>query len=250
MLTNKNMEYQIIIGDRIIEKDQVNLGKRSWPEFMQHDSIVEAQWSRLYTDFLDFQFAAYSENGIVGVGNSVPIHLEGDISNLPNNGIDWAMLKAVDDIQKKLTPNLLVGIQILINPELQSKGLSYKFLDLMKQVASTHGISNIAIPVRPTQKHFYPLMPMEEYLEKTNPKGEPFDPWIRVHIKAGGKINSICPESMIIKGTVDEWQAWTGTSFERSGTYTIEKALCPIHIDLGKNIGEYIEPNVWIIHSI
>jgi hypothetical protein len=217
---------------------------------MQHDSIVEKHWSNLYTDFLDFQFAAYSEKDIVGVGNSIPIHYKGDFKDLPIRGLDWAMEKAVEDKKNGLTPNLIVGVQILINPELRSRGLSYELLDLMKHVARMQGISQIALPVRPTQKHLYPLISMLEYIGWTNPEAEPFDSWIRVHVKAGGKIVSICSESMTIRGVVDEWQKWTGLNFNSSGQYTIENALCPITIDLNKNLGEYIEPNVWIIHSI
>ena len=88
-----------------------------------------------------------------------------------------------------------------------------------------------------------------DYLKWINQNGEPFDSWIRVHIKAGGKIVSICSESMTIKGSINDWQEWTGLKFQCSGLYTIDKALCPVRIDLDKNTGEYIEPNVWIIHS-
>ena len=119
----------------------------------------------------------------------------------------------------------------------------------MKRVAETHGIEHIALPVRPTLKHEYPLVPMEEYIRWINDKGDPFDPWIRVHIKAGGKIISVCSESMTIQGKVNEWEDWTGLSFQCSGLYTIEKALSPVYIDLEEGLGEYIESNVWIIHS-
>lgn len=243
------MKYKTIIGDKSIEREQTELGKKAWPEFMQHDSIVEKYWTSLYNDFLEFQFAAFSVNGIAGVGNSLPIYWEGDFKKLPIRGLDWAMEQAVVDNKNKMTPNVLVGVQILINPDLRNKGLSYEFLELMKRVARTQGIEHIALPARPTQKHLYPLIPMEEYITWTNQKGEPFDSWIRVHIKAGGKIMSICSESMTIQGDINEWHDWTGLNFQSSGLYTVEKALCPINIDLNKNIGKYIEPNLWIVHS-
>lgn len=244
------MKYKTKIGDKSIEQEQYELGRKSWPEFMQHDSIVEKYWSSLYTDFLDIQFASYFDDKIAGVGNSIPIHWKDNFKNLPAGGLDWAMEKAVSDLEKELTPNLLVAVQILINPELRSKGLSYQFIDLMKQVARTQGIEYIALPVRPTQKHLYPLIDMEEYSKWTNQKGEPFDSWIRVHLNSGGEIVSICSKSMTIRGTVNEWEKWTGLTFQSSGLYTIEKALCPIEINIEKNFGEYIEPNIWIIHKV
>jgi len=217
---------------------------------MQHDPIVEKHWACLYSEFLPFQFATYSEYVIAGIGNSVPIHYDDAFINLPSRGLDWAMEKAIDDTTNNRIPNLLVGVQIPINPKLRNTGLSYRFLDLMKQAGISHGINHIALPVRPTQKQLYPLTEMEEYIKWSNHKGEPFDPWIRVHVKAGGKIVSICSESMTIRGTIREWQEWTGLNFQSTGLYTIQNVLCPIKIDFEKNIGEYIEPNVWIIHSI
>jgi len=240
--------YKTIIGDKKIREAQSELGKKTWPEFMQHDSVVEKYWSLLYTDFLEFQFALYSDENFIGVGNSVPLYLEKGLKRLPDNGLDWAITKAVDDSQNKLTPNLLVGVQILIDPGLQSKGLSYQFLAKMKEVAEIQGFNHIALPVRPNLKHLYPLIPMEKYIRWTNQDGEPFDPWIRVHIKSGGKIVSICKKSMMITGEIKEWEEWTGLRFHSSGRYTVDKALCPITIDVDKNLGEYLEPNVWIVH--
>jgi hypothetical protein len=244
------MKYNTISGDIRIKQAQTELGKNAWPEFMQHDSVVEKHWPRLYSDFLEFQVAAISENDIVGVGNAVPVYWEGEFNNLPTRGLDWAMAKAVDDYRIKVTPNLLVGIQILLHPDLRNRGLSYNMLRFMQRVAQTSGFEHIALPLRPVIKHLYPLIPMEEYLLWTNQDGEPFDPWIRVHVKAGGKIVSVCPESMTIQGRVSDWQDWTGLSFQSSGLYIIQKALSPVFIDLEEDLGEYIEPNVWIIHSV
>lgn len=244
------MNYTIETGDEKISQAQTQLGKHAWPEFMQHDPVLETHWSKLYSDFSAYQFAAFSGKDIVGVGNAVPIHREGPLENLPPGGLDWAMEKAVDDWNRGLAPNMLIGVQILINPNLRNKGLSYEFLDFMKRMAGTSGIKHLALPVRPTKKHLYPLLPMEEYISWTNAKGEPFDPWIRVHVKAGGRIVSVCPASMTIQGRIEEWEDWTGLSFQSSGIYTIEKALSPVYVDLGEDLGEYMEPNVWMIHSI
>jgi GNAT superfamily N-acetyltransferase len=244
------MTYKTIIGDLKVEQEQVRLGNKAWPEFMQHDPILEGHWSCLYTDFLDFQFAAYSDHTLAGVGNAVPIYWEDDFHKLPAGGLDWAMVKSMADRRKGLHPNVLVGVQILVNPDFQGKGLSYYFLDLMKDVAKHHGIPYMAMPLRPTQKHVYPLIPMEEYLSWTNEDMEPFDAWIRVHIKTGGSIVSVCSESMTIRGSVSDWEEWTGLTFPSSGEYIVYKALCPVKMDLEKNMGTYTEPNIWIIHSV
>lgn len=243
------MKFKTIIGDKTIANEQIALGNKSWPEFMQHDAVVEKYWPNLYSDFLEFQFAAFLEGIIAGVGNAIPVYWDDNFNKLPSRGLDWAMEKAVSDYKKELTPNLLVAVQILINPELQGMGLSYKLLDQMKQIAKNQGMKYIALPVRPTQKHLHALTSMEDYIKWTDQKGQAFDPWIRVHMKAGGEIARICSESMTIRGTVKDWEEWTGLTFQSSGQYIVEKALSPVNIDIEKDIGEYIEPNVWIIHS-
>ena len=244
---NGRAGYQAIHPE--IQPAQKELGNKLWPEFMQHDPIVEEYWPKLYSLFSDYQFALSSGNDIVGIGNTIPVHYTDELSNLPPQGLDWAMEKAVKENERKLVPNLLVAVQILIGTDLRGKGLSYELLNSMKLVARKQGIKLLALPVRPTCKHQYPLVPMEEYIKWTNDNGEAFDPWIRVHTIPGGNIISVCSESMQIRGTIVEWEEWTGLSFQSSGLYTIDKALCPVQIDLANYKGEYIEPNVWIIHT-
>jgi len=244
------MKYDTIIGDIKIREAQHELGKKTWPEFIRHDLVVEEYWHKLYTEFLHCQFAYYSNENLIGVGNSIPLNWKGDFNDLPDQGLDWAIKKAVDDRRNNLTPNLLIGMQILIDPTLQSKGLSYEFLETMKQIARTNRYSGIALPVRPTQKFKYPLISMEDYIQWKDDNGKPFDSWIRVHTNAGGQIVSICNESMNIQGKVSDWERWTGLTFKSSGEYIVNRALCPIRIDLEKNLGEYIEPNIWIVHQL
>ncbi len=55
---------------------------------------------------------------------------------------------------------------------------------------------------------------------------------------------------MYIPGTIKEWEEWTGLKFFPSGKYIVEDALNPILINKDMNLGEYIEPNVWVVHEI
>ena len=244
------MNYKLIIGEERIEKLQSALGRSSWPAFMQHDAIVRKYWPKLYTHFLKFQFALFEHEKLVGVGNSIPLKWEGEYDQLPDTGIDWAMEKAKMDYDNNLGPNLLVGLQILINPDYKSKGISYQMLQIMKDLAKSADIKSVALPVRPTLKWKYPLISNEDYIGWKNESGEPFDPWLRVHTKSGGKIIRICKKSMNISGTIKEWEEWTGMEFQTSGEYVVDKALVPVKIDRDKDSGSYIEPNVWVVHDI
>lgn len=241
---------RILVGDTQIRELQSELGSKAWPEFMQQDKTVVDHWPSLYTRFSDFQYALFEDDLLLGVGNSLPLYWDQPFSELPDRGLDWAMEKANEDFSKNLEANILVGVQILINPAYQGKGLSYKMLDVMKDIANKNGLLHIALPVRPTLKSAYPLIPMEDYIYWVNHKKFPFDPWIRVHIKAGGKILHTCHRSMDITGTISEWEAWTNTKFHTSGDYIIDQALVPVKVNTEKNVGQYMEPNVWILHPI
>jgi len=39
-------------------------------------------------------------------------------------------------------------------------------------------------------------------------------------------------------------------SFPESGMYVVDGALCPVRMDREKNMGFYIEPNVWVSYEI
>jgi len=137
-----------------------------------------------------------------------------------------------------------------VNRNHQGKGLSSIAVREMSKLAIEKGFHKLIIPVRPSDKHKYPLIPMEDYIKWKNKESLPFDNWLRVHIKTGGKIIKICPKAMYIPGTINEWKKWAKLEFPGSGSYIIPGALNPISIDVNKNEGIYIEPNVWILHDV
>jgi len=49
-----------------------------------------------------------------------------------------------------------------------------------------------------------------------------------------------------ITGTVADWEGWTGTRFADSGSYVVPDGLVPVDIDVGRDLGTYVEPNVWV----
>jgi hypothetical protein len=119
----------------------------------------------------------------------------------------------------------------------------------MRQAVQAKGHTALYAPVRPngkTDAH----QPMTEYVEQRRPDGLPVDPWLRVHVKAGGTIVQVAPRSMVIAGTLDEWRTWTGLPFDRTGDVVVPKALVPVHVDVDHNHAVYVEPNVWIRHDL
>ena len=62
--------------------------------------------------------------------------------------------------------------------------------------------------MRPSLKHRYPLANIERYVCWRQADGTHFDPWLRTHERFGGEILKVAPRSMVIPGTVSEWEAW------------------------------------------
>jgi hypothetical protein len=94
------------------------------------------------------------------------------------------------------------------------------------------------------------LSDIDRYITWEAGNGLPFDAWLRVHVRAGARIIKVCHRSMIVRGTSAEWQSWTGMNFPDTGQYYVPGALNPVDMDLEKDQGTYVEPNVWMVHEL
>jgi hypothetical protein len=91
---------------------------------------------------------------------------------------------------------------------------------------------------------------IEDYVTWTDDAGRPFDPWLRSHLSAGGKLIGPCTRSMVIEEPIAFWETWSKRSFEQSGRYAIEGGLTAVEIDMERQIGVYEEPNVWVHYTV
>jgi hypothetical protein len=55
---------------------------------------------------------------------------------------------------------------------------------------------------------------------------------------------------MYIPGKIEDWEEWTNMKIPGSGEYVVDGALVPVKVDSIKNIGEYVEPNVWMSYEL
>ena len=246
--------YQIIKPDDLPDYRKLEgaIGDASWPEFMMHDSIANDYWHELFDRFGEYQFALMDTetHRMAAMGNSLPFHWEEGLSALPEGGWDWVFLKAVEDHKNGITPNIQSAIQIAIHPDYQSQGLSSTMIQAMRAIGESKGFKHLVAPVRPNQKSKYPLISIDDYIKWTSDEGLPFDAWLRVHARLGARILKPCHEGMIMRATRAEWETWTDLKFPQSGTYFIPGALNPMEMDLEKDEGVYVEPNVWMVHEI
>lgn len=222
-----------------------------WPEFMLHDPVSQL-FPELYEKLPQFQFAlleAEADNVVV-LGNCVPLAYDGSPQDLPDTGWDWALAKGIEDCRAGRKPTVLCALQIAVSNRYRGRGLSGRAVRMMQSLGRAENLPSLFAPVRPSLKADYPHEPMEDYIRRQNDDGLPFDSWMRVHVRCGATIVKVCPQAMRITATVAEWQKWTGMSFPQSGSYVVPGALVPVDFDIDADRGIYIEPNVWMHHSL
>jgi hypothetical protein len=165
--------------------------------------------------------------------------------------VDEVLLAGIQLREAGIPPTTVSGLRAVVRPDRQGAGLSATIMRAMRATASRHGFSELLAPVRPLFKDRYPLIPMDRYVTWTRTDdGLPFDPFLRVHVRLGATLMKVAPESMVIEGSVREWEGWTGMAFPESGSYLVPGALDQVAIDLDRNVGRYVEPNVWMLHPL
>lgn len=98
------------------------------------------------------------------------------------------------------------------------------------------------------QRVRYPLAPMAEFAGWARSDGLHLDPWIRTHQRLGATVLGPAERSMVITGTVAEWESWADMAFPQSGPYVVPQALDLVHVDRGADTATYHETNLWMRH--
>lgn len=224
----------------------------TWPEFMLSDPVANLFYGLAAAQFPQFVLVAVDEatpERAVARAFSAPF-VHDDAEPLPPGGWDQVVLRALGDRTAGRATNLVSALEISIQPSHRALGLSAIMLDHLRGNAARLGYDTLVAPVRPTGKHEHPDTPMTEYVGQQRADGLPADPWLRVHVRAGGTIESIAPRSMAIPGTLAEWRGWTGLPFDTTGPVHVPQALVPVHCDVAHDHAVYVEPNVWLRHRL
>ena len=230
--------------------DLSHLQRISWPPFMLADSPGMRLLGHLGRQFAPFQFVLRDDAGAaVAYGNSIPFVWDGTPAGLPA-GWDAVIERGVADHAAGRAPNTLSALAAVVHPELRGTGLSAEVLLTMRSIAAAHGLGALVAPVRPTLKSRYPLTPIAQYAAWVRDDGLPFDPWMRIHARLSARILGPAPASMMISGTVAEWERWSDMALPASGSYVVPGALAPLTVDRERDWAVYVEPNVWMLHPV
>jgi len=234
------------LADRISEHNGA-----VWPQFLlKAENPADRLWRYLDGPFADYQAVLLAgDRRIVAALNSAPIRWDGTVDGLPD-GWDEQFARSVEQHEAGLTPNTLGALQIVVAPEAQGSRLSGLMVRVMLAIARVRGFGSLIACVRPTLLERYPLVPIERYASWVRDDGLPFDPWIRLHVRLGGRVVRPSPRSMAFRAPVADWERWTGLAFPDSGGYVVPRAAALLEIDRERDEGVYFDPNVWVIHEV
>jgi GNAT superfamily N-acetyltransferase len=228
----------------------------AWPAFMLEDPTASLIYAdKRFERFLELALVAVDEQNpsqVLARAVSVPFCFGAEFERpeLPDGGWDTAVRWADQDAFLQRTPNTVSALEILVHPKVSGQGISGQMLAAMKNNAIRLGFKNLYAPVRPSHKHLEPNTAMSEYAFRIREDGLPHDPWLRVHVRAGGRIVKVAPYSMTVVGTLEEWRSWTDLPFDTTDEIIVPRALVPVYVSQQQNLAVYVEPNVWVQHKL
>ena len=233
--------------------ERPDLVERAWretidsiPEYNHHGDVINAYWSRLTDERPEFQFFLLDEGDeILARGHSLPVRWDGSIEDLPA-GIDGAIARGFDEGGE----NALCAMLIAVPRNHQGRGLSAVAVSELRGLAARHGLSALIAPVRPNWKERYPLVPIERYATWRRADGLLFDPWMRVHERAGATILEARAAFV-----ADHRNGRRVGGMDADGVPRERRLLVPGRAYDRRDrpradVGSYWEPNVWMRHAV
>jgi GNAT superfamily N-acetyltransferase len=218
-----------------------------WPEFVLHDPVSSEHMGRAGECFPWYDVRILDRGEVVAGGWGVALRWSGAVKALPG-GYDDALITALTGHDQGVVPDTLCVMAAAVRAGRQGAGLGGQVLTALRSRATGAGLERMIAPVRPVLKSRYPLASMTSYAGWARKDGLHLDPWIRTHQRLGAVILRPAPRSMVVTGTVAEWEQWAGMAFPDTGRYVVPGALDLVEIDRARDLGVYEETNLWMQH--
>lgn len=218
------------------------------PAFITADPVVAVYINRVRQWFGEFNILLVDNHDRpAAVGWGVPVRWTGEVTDLPAGYTDTPR-RAVE-LRARVEPaDTFVICGGIADRNRARQGLASKLITALRDLPAAADLPRVIAPVRPTLKSSYPLTPIGTYAAWRRPDGAPLDPWLRTHVRLGGRIIGAAPHSQVMTGTVEQWQAWTQMQFPSTGHYVIPDGLATLYVDRERDLGTYTEANVWVQH--
>ncbi|WP_394620918.1 Long-chain-fatty-acid--CoA ligase [Lentzea sp. JNUCC 0626] len=222
-----------------------------WPPFVLRGQVPRECRAAVAEYFPRYDVLLLDDDdSVLARATAVALRWDGSVPGLPDGGYDGALAAAVREHESGLAPDTLCVVAATVRTGRTGGGLAGRVLTGLRERAAEDGLSRVIVPVRPTLKATYPLTSMEDFQGWAREDGLHLDPWIRTHQRLGATILAPAPRSMVVTGTVAEWERWTGTAFPQSGRYVVAGGLDLLRIDRERDQGVYEETNLWMRHPV
>ena len=221
--------------------------RQRWPEFIFHDPVPPKYMKRVSEYFSYYDILLLDGDQVAAGGWGVPFAYSGQIDDLPE-GYDAGLVRAVEDHEASRTATAFSFMAAAVSPEYDKQGLAAEVLSRLTDRVLEAGLQSVFAPLRPTWKSRYPQVGMSEYATWKRDDGFSIDPWIRTHQRMGAQIIGPAPNSMVIPGTVVEWEGWAEMAFPVTGEYVVPDALNLVQVDRENDSAVYREENLWVQH--
>jgi GNAT superfamily N-acetyltransferase len=233
-----------------LKKAAKAIEQAAWNElgYLNYTKAHYEHYSDLLNVYSEYQLCLVDEDTDypVAVANCVPFTCASQDS-LPPEGWDWVVETAA--CTRAGQADMLGALAISVPSVHRSKGYGRILIGALVELSKARGLRGVVAPVRPSAKVQHPWVPILEYINWTDETGRLYDPWLRSHLSAGGKLVGPCERSMVVHEPVAFWENWSKQRFETSGDYALGGALAPVKIDLDRQTGIYEEPNVWVSYA-
>lgn len=250
-LTSKaGFYYQTTLGfrpDLIHQMKAVHLD--TWPAYFAGSPFIIKYWSRVWSEFPDYQFCLLDESGeMAAVCNGIPLFWDGSAEQFPA-GWDAGIELAFEQAAKKIKPNTILGLTGVVTEKFRSKGISTLIVKAFRRLCGLHGLSYFLGPVRPVGMFKAGHLDFATWADMADQLGEPKDHWLRTHKRLGATIVGPAPFSQLVEGSLSEWSSWTGQTWEKSGLYSLPDTLQPVEVNIEEDWARYYDPSIWVMHS-
>ncbi|RIX28517.1 hypothetical protein [Amnibacterium setariae] len=224
------------------------IGEEAFPPWLIHgDPDSDVWWDRVRRWFPELHVVLEDDDGPVASAWGVPLAWSGAVDDLPS-GYTESLRRAVEGHEQGARPTALVVCAAVVLPERARSGLAGRLLEAMRDLPAAAHLAHVLVPVRPTLKGRYPLADIDAFTRWARPDGLPLDPWLRTHVRIGGRIIATAPASQTLRASVADWEAWSGLALPASGPYVVPDAPAPLVVDRDADVGVLVEPNVWVQH--
>ena len=205
-----------------IKKAALSIEQAAWNElgYLNYTKAHYEYYSDLLDAYPEYQLCLVDEDTgyPVAVANSVPFACS-DPDNLPPEGWDWVVESAARSRGAQL--NMLGALAISVPKVHRSKGYARLMIRSLIDLSKDKGLCGLVAPVRPSAKVEHPWVPIMDYIGWTDQRGRVYDPWLRSHLSAGGKLIGPCERSMVVHEHIAFWEIGLSSGL---------KNLAPIHL--------------------